>query len=111
MLDESRKWASLDGMEQRSESRKDERIVVTIHGRDETGHSFTQNVVASSLSRSGALLSGITWHVRSGDLIWVEHGGKRSRFKVVWMRNSESHQLIQAAIHLLKTEPCPWANN
>jgi hypothetical protein len=97
-------------MEQRREPRRDERLMVTITGRDKAGHLFTQNVIATSLSRSGALLSGITRHVRSGDVIWVEHGGKKSRFKVVWVRDSESHQLVQAAIHLLKTEHCPWAH-
>jgi hypothetical protein len=102
--------ASLDGMEQHREPRRDERLVVTITGRDKAGHSFTQSVVATRLSRSGALLSGITRHVRSRDVIWVEHGGRKSRFKVVWVRDSESHHLVQAAIHLLKTEHCPWAN-
>jgi hypothetical protein len=97
-------------MEQRSEPRKDERLVVTIGGRDKSGQFFTQNAVASNLSKSGALLSGITKQVRSGDLIWLEHGSKKSRFKVVWVRDSESHHLIQAAIHLLEAEPCPWAN-
>jgi hypothetical protein len=102
--------ASLDGMEQHREPRRDEHLVVTISGRDKAGHSFTQNVVATSLSRTGALLSGITRQVRSGDIILVEHGGKKSRFKVVWVRDSESHHLVQAAIHLLKTEHCPWSN-
>jgi|SRR5512132_2828577 hypothetical protein len=97
-------------MEQRSEPRKDKHLVVTINGMDKSGHSFTQNAIASNLSKSGALLSGITKQVRSRDLIWVEHRGKWSRFKVVWVRDSESHQLIQAAVHLLNTEACPWAN-
>jgi hypothetical protein len=48
-------------------------------------------------------------HVRPGDLLWVEHADKTSRFKVVWVRDSESQQLIQAAIHRLQTEPCPWS--
>jgi hypothetical protein len=97
-------------MEQHGQPRKGARLVVTIHGRDKSGHAFAQNAMASNLSKSGALLSGITKQVRSGDLIWVEHGGKSSRFKIVWVRDSESHKLIQAAIHLLKTEPCPWTN-
>ena len=97
-------------MGQRHEPRREDRLVVTIDGRDKGGHPFTQNAIASNLSKSGALLSGITRQVRSGDLIWVEHGGKKSRFKVVWVRDSESHQLIQAAIHRVKTESCPWAN-
>ncbi len=96
-------------MEHRSEQRKDERLVVMINGRDKAGQCFTEEVVASRISASGALLSGISKHVRSGDVILVEYGGKKSRFKVVWVRDSESHQLIQAAIHLLNTESCLWA--
>jgi hypothetical protein len=98
-------------MEQRSEPRRDERLVVTINGRDNHGQFFTQEAVASSLSTSGALLSGMCREVRPGDLIWVEHAGTKSRFRVVWLRDSESHQLIQAAVHLLKEELCPWAKS
>jgi hypothetical protein len=98
-------------MEQRREHREDERLVVTIDGRDKTGERFTEQVIATCVSRNGALLSGISRHVRSGDIIWVEHRGKKSRFKVVWVRDSESLQLIQAAIHLLERESCPWQDN
>ncbi len=96
-------------MEQRKEPRKDERLLVTISGRDSTGQGFIQQVAATGLSKSGALLSGISRQLRCGDLIWVEHVGSKSRFKVVWVRDSESHQLIQAAVHLIEAEPCPWA--
>ena len=97
-------------MEHRHEPRKYERLVVTIDGRDKTGQFFNEQVVASRICKSGALLSGISRHVRSGDVISVEYGGKKSRFKVVWVRDSESHHLIQAAVHLMKAEPCPWAH-
>jgi hypothetical protein len=100
--------ASLGSMENRREPRENERLVVYINGRDKSGRAFMQEAVASSLSDSGALLSGITTQVRPGDLLWVEHGGRRSRFKIVWVRDSESQQLIQAAIHRLKSEPCLW---
>jgi hypothetical protein len=86
-------------MEKRDEPRRDERIVVTVTGRDKIGQPFAQEAIATSVSDSGGLLSGITRHVRPGDLLWVEHRGKRSRFKVVWVRDSESQQLIQAAVH------------
>ena len=95
-------------MEQRRELRKDQRLVVTIDGRDKAGQCFTEQVVATSVSRSGALLSGISRHVRSGDIIWVGHRGRKSRFRVVWVRDSETLHLIQAAIHLLERECCPW---
>jgi hypothetical protein len=96
-------------MEYRSEPRSNKSLVVTINGMDKTGESFTQNALATRLSNSGALLSGIIRPMRSGDLLWVEHEGRKSRFKIVWVRNSETPDLIQAAIHLMTTEPCPWA--
>lgn len=101
----------LNQMEQRHELRQEERLVVTINGRDRAGQCFTEQVVATSVSRSGALLSGISRHLRSGDIIWVEHRGKKSRFKIVWVRDSESLQLIQAAVHLVERERCPWQDN
>lgn len=97
-------------MEHRNEPRTDKRLVVTINAMDKSGESFTQNALATRLSNSGALLSGITRQLRSGDLLWVEHQGRKSRFKVVWVRNSETPDLIQAAIHLMNSEACPWAN-
>lgn len=48
--------------------------------------------------------------INGGEVISVEYGGQKSRFKVVWIRDSQSHQLIQAAIHLMKAETCPWKN-
>ena len=98
-------------MQKHHEPRKNERLAVTINGRDKTGHFFKQQVVASRISKSGALLSGLSRHVRLGDVISVAYGGKQSRFKVVWLRDSQSHHLIQAAIHLMKAESCPWAHN
>jgi len=38
----------------------------------------------------------------------VDYAGRQARFKVVWVRNSESHQLTQAAVHLCEGENSPW---
>jgi hypothetical protein len=100
--------SSLDIMERRGQSRKTDSLPVIIQGRDQSGNWFKQEVIAKNISRSGALLSGITRLVRTGDLLWLECAGKKYRFKVIWTRDSESHKLIQAAVHLFDTEPCPW---
>lgn len=96
-------------MEHRHEARTNGSLIVTINGRDKTGQFFNEQVVASRISKAGALLSGLSRHLRLG-VISVAYSGKKSRFKVVWLRDSESHHLIQAAIHLLKAETCPWIN-
>ena len=97
-------------MESRLEPRRQVELIVSLNGRDRTGECFTQEAVASRISVSGALLSGIGREIkmRSGDLVRVEYAGRRARFKVVWIRNSESEQLNQAAVQLCGGENSPW---
>ena len=61
-------------MEHRDQPRRLQSIVVTIDGRDNRGYSFRQKAVASNLSKSGVAAAK---QLRSGDLICVEHEGKR----------------------------------
>ena len=95
-------------MESRLESRRHVELIVSLKGRDRTGESFIQEALASSISVCGALLSGIGREMRSGDLVWVEYAGRQARFKVVWVRYSESQQLTQAAVQLCGGENSPW---
>ena len=95
-------------MESRLEPRRQVELIVSLNGRDRTGDCFIQEAVASRISVSGALLSGIGPELRSGDLVRVEYAGRRARFKVVWIRNSESEQLNQAAVQLCGGENSPW---
>jgi hypothetical protein len=67
------------------------------------------NLTKVALSWSSGKDSAWTLY-RLGDVISVAYGGKKSRFKVVWLRDSDSHHLIQAAMHLLKAETCLWIN-
>jgi hypothetical protein len=73
-------------------------------GRD----AVTQSVTATSISASGALLSGLSPRIRSGDLLWVEYQQRKARFRIVWVRDSQSNLKIQAAVQRLATEQCPW---
>ena len=95
-------------MELRREPRRQLELCVSINGRNKIGELFAQNAIASSVSACGALISGIGPEMRSGDLIWVEYAKKRARFRIVWVRNSQSQQLIQAAVQLLDGEESPW---
>ena len=79
-----------------------------VSGRDCNGTPFTQRVTASNISRSGALLSGLSRGMRSGDLLWVEYEQRKARFRIVWVRDSQSGLKTQAAIQKLETEECPW---
>ena len=95
-------------LESRQERRIQTEITVRVTGRDVLGNFFSQSAVASGISRSGALLSGILRELRSGDPIWIEYEERKARFRVVWVRDSRSEQKTQVAVHRLEHEGCPW---
>jgi len=95
-------------VERRRELRTQADLAVRIFGRDVSGKLFAQSAVASGISGGGALLSGMAWKVRAGDLIWIEYQDRKARFRIVWVRDSESEHKTQAAVHKLEKEECPW---
>jgi hypothetical protein len=100
------------GYEQREERRAQRNLAVEVSGRDSNGAPFTQSVTATNTSQNGALLSGLSRKIRSGDLLLVEYQQRRARFKVVWVRDSQSPRLkTQAAVHRVEKEECPWATS
>src|ERR1700680_2800805 len=96
-------------VEHREERRAQRNLAVQVSGRDSNGTPFTQSVTATNTSRSGALLSGLSRKIRSGDLLLVEYQQRKARFKVVWVRDSQSARLkTQAAVQRMEKEECPW---
>jgi hypothetical protein len=95
-------------VEHRQEQRVQRGFLVQVSGRDSEGHAFAEHVIASNISRSGALLSGLSGKIRSEDLLWVEYQQRKARFRIVWVRDSQSGLKTQAAIQRLETEECLW---
>jgi hypothetical protein len=95
-------------IDRRSESRTDADLLVTVWGIDIKGERFLQQASAREISHCGALLSGLDIELRSGDLIGVLYTGKKARFRIVWVRHSGNSHKIQAAIHRLEADLCPW---
>jgi hypothetical protein len=60
------------------------------------------------ISVSGALLSGLDVELRSGDVLGVLYAGKKARYRVVWVRYSNCEHKVQAAIHRVEPDTCPW---
>jgi hypothetical protein len=95
-------------IDRRSESRAEADLLVTVWGIDTKGERFLQQARAREISLSGALLSGLDAELRSGDLVGVLYTGKKARFRVVWVRHSGNSHKVQAAIHRLEADLCPW---
>ena len=94
--------------DRRREPRMKSNLTVLIWGIDIEGMRFSQSALARNISQHGALLAGIEWQLRPGDLLGIQHGQKRARFRVVWARSSGTEEKTLAAVHKLEAEACPW---
>ncbi len=94
-------------IDRRREPRFPSRLLVQIWGIDVRGERFSREVVATNLSHTGALLS-LDDEPRCGDLVGISHEGKKSRFRVVWVRDSGDIRKIQVAVQKLEVDECPW---
>lgn len=92
--------------------RREPRVVVGlllgVWGIDSYGKRFQQEARARDISLSGALLSELEAELRPGDLLGVQYAGKQARFRVIWVHESGDERKLQAAIHRVKEDECPW---
>jgi len=57
-------------------------LPVRIWGMDSNGSPFVQNVSTVDVSSSGASVSGVTALLKVGEVIGVQHGAEKARFRV-----------------------------
>lgn len=95
-------------IDRRSESRSEVNLALLLWGVDTKGERFVQQVRAHDISLSGALLTGIDADLRPGDVVGVLYAGKKARFRVVWVRYDEGGEKMQAAVHRVDLDACPW---
>jgi hypothetical protein len=82
-------------------------LPVCVFGMGADDHPFFQHAQASNISKEGALLSGVEHQLRVGDVIGVQHGNKKARFKVIWAIDAGAlHH--QVGVQLLPDQECPW---
>ena len=98
----------LHRIDRRSEPRTHANFAVTVWGVDTRGERFLEEVQVRDISFNGALLSGIEADLRCGDVIGLLYQGRKARYRVVWVRYDDMGDKIQAAIHRMEADPCPW---
>jgi hypothetical protein len=97
-------------IERRKEARFRPSVPVKVSGVDDAGEPFAIEVMATSLSRSGALLTGLEVELRCGDMMVLDYEGRRAHFRIVWFLNLGPRLGAEVAIHKSNREPCPWAD-
>jgi hypothetical protein len=95
-------------VERRNEPRIVADLPVRIRAVNQHGGCYSQQVLARNVSGAGALLVGLEMELRCGDLVLLQYGAQRARFRIVWTRDSGGPLRILAAVQRLEEDYCPW---
>lgn len=97
-------------IDRRSEARNHADVALLIWGVDTRGERFVQQAQARDISLSGAMISGFDGDLRPGDVVGILYAGKKARFRVIWVRYDGTGEKMQAAVHRMDEDQCPWAD-
>lgn len=93
-------------------TRREERISVNLNvrvfGMDANGKPFTCNAKTLDLTRTGARLGGLPCLLKQGDVIGVQQGNYKARFRVAWVGNPGGPYNGQAGVHCVETGRYIW---
>ena len=95
-------------MDKRPEFRVSSDIPVRIWGMDADGRPFFQNAIAGNLSSNGAQLTRIRHTLKVGEIIGIQHGDVKARFKIMWAKASVALGHNEAGVQILPHQPIPW---
>jgi len=95
-------------MKNRPEPRVATNLVIRVWGMGADGKPFLQKAEAHNISSQGAKLSGIEHQLTPGDVIGVQLGDKKARYRVVWIIDAGHLLKIQAGVQLVDGQQCPW---
>jgi hypothetical protein len=99
---------ALPYMEPRNEQRLAiEGLPVKVWGMDADRRPFVLNAVACEVSYRGARLDGLTCKLPLGEVIAVQYGSQKGRFRVVWMADPASGRAGQVGIRSVD-DNCIW---
>jgi hypothetical protein len=95
-------------IDRRREPRSVVDVALLVWGVDTKGERFVQQARAHDISLSGALVTGLESDLRPGDVVGILYQGKKARFRVVWIRYDGAGERMQAALHRMDSDQCPW---
>jgi hypothetical protein len=72
------------------------------------GRPFLQDAHARNISDHGAKLSGLEKQLKPGDVIGIQVGEKKARYKVIWVVDAGHLKKIEVGVQLVDGQQCPW---
>ncbi len=95
----------------RKEPRVRVALAVRIWGLDAAGAPFVENVNTRDVSLSGACVLGVTAHLNNGEIIGLQYGPEKARFRVMWSGKAEGGEGFNLGLSGVDPEKCLWLPN
>jgi len=94
-------------MPKRRELRLPATLNVRVLGIDADGKAFHQPATTLDISLSGARITGLAAKLNPGDIVGLQSGGAKSRFKVTWVKGNRDGS-SELGLHCIEPGGCPW---
>lgn len=92
--------------------RRDQRVPmalpVRVFGTDAEGKPFTRLAHTVDISASGARVGGLYVPLVVGDVIGIQHGPKKSRFRVIWIGKKGGLQAGEVGVQCMEPDKGVW---
>lgn len=92
----------------RREERIAVRLPVRVWGMDSNGKPFSQSTTTLDVTRTGARIGGLQCPLHQGDIIGVQHGPDKARFRVAWVGQAGSGRQGQIGVICVETDKYIW---
>lgn len=92
----------------RREKRVRTALPVRVFGLDISGRPFADTALTLDISRGGARLGGLKYSLAVGDVIGVQRGTDKARFRVSWVGVANTRCEHQVGLCSVQPEKCIW---
>lgn len=90
-----------------SEPRFNVDLMIHVFGMDANSRPFSQHAQVHNISDHGAKLSGLEKRLAVGEIIGVQVGEKKARFKVMWVASGQG-QKMEVGVRMVEGQRSPW---
>jgi CheY-like chemotaxis protein len=97
-----------NSMGRRRDKRVPINLMVRVFGTDVDGRAFTRLAQTMDVSFSGVRIAGIYVRLNVGDVLGLQHGGEKGRFRVVWAGERGSNRAGELGLRMIDPIPGFW---
>ncbi|MFB3915727.1 MAG: hypothetical protein ACE14M_03295 [Terriglobales bacterium] len=84
-------------------------LPIRIWGMDAYGRPFTQSATTVDISRQGARIKDLACELNPGEIVGIQHGTEKARFRVCWVSMARALQYPgQLGVNCIEPARCIW---